>query len=298
MSSWAAKKAKEAEMKALKDEDDNHLEVARKAALAAQKDLSAAAMGKGEQAIFEKKLSKEEKKKIAEERRAKKRAEKGAGGGDAGDDGDGDDAADGSAEAITATMANLSAASNVDKSTSNAMADKLAHEHGTPYQLYDERGIRENARALMRAFRGHFGDSFKQYFAVKALPNPAILQLLVSEGCGLDCSSTAELHIAAALGVAGSDVMYTSNYTSSQDIGVAVAQGAILNLDDASLVDSAAQNAPAGAEQAVAMMKGAVTAANSAFESVQKAVKQATELAESNLTAVAQTAAPKAAKKK
>ena len=115
----------------------------------------------------------------------------------------------------------------------------LADAHGTPYQLYDERGIRENARALMRAFRAHFGDSFKQYFAVKALPNPAILQLLVSEGCGLDCSSTAELHIAAALGVAGADVMYTSNYTSSQDIGVAVAQGAILNLDDASLVDSA-----------------------------------------------------------
>ena len=64
MSAWAAKKAKEAEMKALKDEDDNHLEVQRKAALAAQKDLSAAAMGKGEQKIFEKKLTKEEKKKI------------------------------------------------------------------------------------------------------------------------------------------------------------------------------------------------------------------------------------------
>jgi phasin family protein len=76
------------------------------------------------------------------------------------------------------------------------------------------------------------------------------------------------------------------------------AQSAAAQKHFASLVDSAAQNAPAGSEQAVAMMKGAVSAANSAFESVQKAVKQATELAESNLTAVAQTAAPKAAKKK
>jgi phasin family protein len=76
------------------------------------------------------------------------------------------------------------------------------------------------------------------------------------------------------------------------------AQSAAAQKQFATLVDSAAQNAPAGSEQAVAMMKGAVTAANSAFESVQKAVKQATELAESNLTAVAQTAAPKAAKKK
>jgi phasin family protein len=76
------------------------------------------------------------------------------------------------------------------------------------------------------------------------------------------------------------------------------AQSAAAQKQFATLVDSAAQNAPAGSEQAVAMMKGAVTAANSAFESVQKAVKHATELDESNLTAVAQTAAPKAAKKK
>lgn len=76
------------------------------------------------------------------------------------------------------------------------------------------------------------------------------------------------------------------------------AQTAAAQKQFASLVDSAAQNAPAGSEQAVAMMKGAVTAANSAFESVQKAVKQATDLAESNLASVTQAAAPKAAKKK
>jgi phasin family protein len=76
------------------------------------------------------------------------------------------------------------------------------------------------------------------------------------------------------------------------------AQSAAAQKQFATLVDSAAQNAPAGSEQAVAMMKGAVSAANSAFESVQKAVKQATDLAETNLAAVTQTAAPKAAKKK
>ena len=76
------------------------------------------------------------------------------------------------------------------------------------------------------------------------------------------------------------------------------AQSAAAQKQFATLVDSAAQNAPAGSEQAVAMMKGAVTAANSAFESVQKAVKQATDMAETNLAAVTQTAAPKAPKKK
>jgi phasin family protein len=84
-----------------------------------------------------------------------------------------------------------------------------------------------------------------------------------------------------------------SEFTKAFEVQAAAAQKQF-----ASLVDSAAQNAPAGSEQAVAMMKGAVTAANTAFESVQKAVKQATDLAESNLAAVTQTAAPKAAKKK
>lgn len=121
---------------------------------------------------------------------------------------------------------------------SPAKAEALALEHGTPYQLYDERGMRENCAALLAAFRAQFGPTFKQYFAVKALPNPAVLRVLISEGCGLDCSSTSELHIAAELGVPGPDVMYTSNYTSSHDLGVAVRQGAILNLDDASLLAS------------------------------------------------------------
>ena len=116
-------------------------------------------------------------------------------------------------------------------------AERLAQEYGTPYQLYDEAGMRANCRGLLAAFGAHF-PGFRQFFAVKALPNPAILRVLVEEGCGLDCSSTSELHIASALGVVGRDVMYTSNYTSRGDLGVAVAQGVVLNLDDASLVAS------------------------------------------------------------
>lgn len=118
-----------------------------------------------------------------------------------------------------------------------AQLEALAQQYGTPYQLYDEAAIRRNCRALLAEFSKHF-PGFTQYFAVKALPNPAILQLLVAEGCGLDCSSVAELHIAAALGVPGEKVMYTSNYTSKKDLAVAFDQGVIINLDDVSLVQS------------------------------------------------------------
>ncbi len=112
----------------------------------------------------------------------------------------------------------------------------LVAQFGSPLQVYDERAIRENARALLRAFGGAF-PGFRQFFAVKALPNPAVLRVLVDEGCGLDCSSTAELHIAAALGVRGEDVMYTSNYTSAADLALAARMGVIINLDDASLLE-------------------------------------------------------------
>jgi diaminopimelate decarboxylase len=115
--------------------------------------------------------------------------------------------------------------------------EALAASHGTPYQLYDEAAIRDNCRRLLSAFSRAF-PGFRQYFAVKALPNPAILRILVEEGCGLDCSSSSELHIAAALGVPGRDVMYTSNYTSEADLGTAFDGGVIINLDDASLVES------------------------------------------------------------
>ena len=113
--------------------------------------------------------------------------------------------------------------------------ESLAAAHGTPLQLYDEAGMRANCTAFLRAMRSRF-PAFKQYFAVKALPCPAVLRLLVSEGCGLDCSSVSELHAAALLGVPSEDIIFTSNYTSRADLAVAVDQGVTLNLDDASLV--------------------------------------------------------------
>lgn len=115
--------------------------------------------------------------------------------------------------------------------------DKLAADYGTPLQLYDEQLIRDNARRLLAAFRAHFPD-FQQFYAVKALPNPAILKVLMDEGCGMDCSSAAELHSVKELGVPGSQVMFTSNFTSQKDLATAFDQGVIINLDDVSLVDS------------------------------------------------------------
>jgi len=115
--------------------------------------------------------------------------------------------------------------------------EELAEKYGTPLQLYDGDAMVQNAQELLRHFRAEF-PSFRQYFAVKALPNPAILALLLQQGFGLDCSSTSELYIARELGVAPDMVMYTSNYTSKADLAVAFDQGVIINLDDASLVDS------------------------------------------------------------
>ena len=116
----------------------------------------------------------------------------------------------------------------------------LANTHGTPYQLYDEAAIRGTARSLIKTMSAHF-PGFKQFYAVKALPNPAVLRVLISEGCGLDCSSASELHIASLLGVPGDSVMYTSNYTSKADLAVAFDQGVIMNLDDITLVDHLAE---------------------------------------------------------
>ena len=113
--------------------------------------------------------------------------------------------------------------------------ERTADMFGTPFQLYDEGAIRANARALISAFTAQF-PGFRQHFAVKALPNPAILRALMEEGCGLDCSSTSELHIAAKLGCAGDHVCFTSNFTSREDLRIAAEQGVTINLDDVSLV--------------------------------------------------------------
>jgi diaminopimelate decarboxylase len=111
----------------------------------------------------------------------------------------------------------------------------VAH-YGTPFHIYDEAGIRATGAALKKAFAGIA--TFREYFAVKALPNPRILQIMQSMGFGFDCSSVAELVLSRRLGVTGDGIMFTSNNTSQADFLAAEADGGcILNLDDISLVD-------------------------------------------------------------
>ena len=111
----------------------------------------------------------------------------------------------------------------------------VAH-YGTPFHIYDETGIRATGETLKRAFSGIAG--FREYFAVKALPNPRIMQIMQSMGFGFDCSSVAELALSRQLGVTGDGIMFTSNNTSQADFLAAAADGGcILNLDDISLVD-------------------------------------------------------------
>ena len=109
---------------------------------------------------------------------------------------------------------------------------KIADAYPTPFYLYDEKGIRQNAKELMRAFAWNPG--FKEYFAVKATPNPAILKIMKEEGCGVDCSSLTELMMAEQCGFHGDDIMFSSNDTPAQDYIYAQKVHAIINLDDVS----------------------------------------------------------------
>ena len=105
----------------------------------------------------------------------------------------------------------------------------------TPFHLYDEAGIRRNARALKNAFSWNKG--FREYFAVKATPNPYILQILKEEGCGCDCASYTELLLAQAVGCTGHDVMFSSNVTPEKDMRKAYEMGVYINLDDVTHVE-------------------------------------------------------------
>ena len=108
--------------------------------------------------------------------------------------------------------------------------ETLAREYPTPFYLYDERGIREQVQRLLAAFNWNLG--FREYFAVKATPNPALLQLLHAEGLGADCSSLAELVLAERAGMRGEWLMFTSNNTPAEEFRKARELGAIINLDD------------------------------------------------------------------
>ena len=115
------------------------------------------------------------------------------------------------------------------------MAQAIIEDVPTPFHVYDEKGIRENARRINKAFSWNKG--FKEYFAVKALPNPVILQILKEEGCGVDCSSLTELMLSEACGFSGSDIMFSSNQTPVEDMKKAYELGAYINLDDATMVE-------------------------------------------------------------
>ena len=107
---------------------------------------------------------------------------------------------------------------------------RLADAYPTPFHLYDEAGIRRTARALRAAFAWNPG--FREYFAVKATPNPYILQILREEGCGADCATYTELMLAQAVGLRGEEIFFSSNVTPAADYRRAMEQGATINLDD------------------------------------------------------------------
>ena len=111
----------------------------------------------------------------------------------------------------------------------------IAEQFPTPFHLYDEAGIRANAEAVLDAFSWNPG--FKEYFAVKANPNPRLISILREYGCGCDCSSATELMLADALGVSGHDIMFSSNDTPAADFRLARELGAIVNFDDITHID-------------------------------------------------------------
>ena len=110
------------------------------------------------------------------------------------------------------------------------IANQIADKFGTPIYIYDETGIRKTAQELNKAFS--WADGYKNYFAVKATPTPAILKILQEEGMGFDCSSRAELTIMKRMGVSGRDIFYTSNNTPKEDFDLAIELGATVNIDD------------------------------------------------------------------
>ena len=114
-------------------------------------------------------------------------------------------------------------------------AQEIAAKVPTPFHIYDEAGIRSTARAMSQAFAWNPG--FREYFAVKATPNPYILQILHEVGCGCDCATYSELLLSEAAGITGREVMFSSNVTPEQDLRKAWQMGAYINLDDVTHVD-------------------------------------------------------------
>lgn len=113
--------------------------------------------------------------------------------------------------------------------------DEITAKFPTPYHLYDEKGIRDNAKAVKEAFAWNKG--YREYFAVKACPNPTLIQIMKEYGCGCDCSSMTELMLSQAMGCKGADIMFSSNATPAEEYQYAAKLGAIINLDDITHID-------------------------------------------------------------
>lgn len=116
-----------------------------------------------------------------------------------------------------------------------SQAEEIAEKFPTPFHIYDEKGIRENAKAVQEAFSWNPG--FREYFAVKATPNPYLMQILAEYGCGADCSSMTELMLSGAAGLSGDRIMFSSNDTPAEEYTYANEMGAIINLDDITHID-------------------------------------------------------------
>ena len=118
--------------------------------------------------------------------------------------------------------------------------EEIIQKYPTPFHIYDEKAIRENAKKLIKTFS--WCDTFKEYFAVKANPNPYLLKILKEEGFGADCSSLAELVLAEKASITGENIMFTSNDTPAEEYVKAKKLGAIINLDDITHIDFLEQN--------------------------------------------------------
>lgn len=113
--------------------------------------------------------------------------------------------------------------------------DEIVQKYPTPFHIYDEKGIRENAKALKEAFAWNLG--YREFFAVKATPNPFLIDILRDYGCGTDCSSMTELMLSKAMGIEGESIMFSSNETPASEYEYANKIGAIINLDDFTHID-------------------------------------------------------------
>ena len=118
--------------------------------------------------------------------------------------------------------------------------EAIVSNYPTPFHIYDEAGIRANVKRLQEAFA--WNEGFREYFAVKALPNPVIMKLLFDSGCGMDCSSLTELMLSRAIGVTGHDVMFSSNDTPANEFELASEMKVLINLDDITHIDFLAAN--------------------------------------------------------